>query len=208
MKKILIALALSGLVATNAQARGGWHGHHGHGGFFWGAAVGAALTLPFYYSRAWADPWPYYYYAPGPTVYVNPPLYVQSQPTYVQSQPLYVQNSSYATTPSQPAYAGGTAPSSGVIELGPATGAPPANTGVTPLPAPNGPTSVGQLYVYPSRGQSEQQAANDRYDCSRWATEQSGYDPDLRVHRNPQTGPENYARALSACLEGRGYTVR
>ena len=118
MRKILMALALLSLVATNAEAGGGHgHGHsHGHGGgysFWWGAALGAALTIPFYYSRSWADPGPYYYSpydGPGPVVYANPPVYVQSQPVYVQRQPNYAAVQPAAVTQ---------APSNGVIELGP-----------------------------------------------------------------------------------------
>jgi len=61
------------------------------------------------------------------------------------------------------------------------------------------------LYIYPARGQSEQQQADDRYQCHRWAAQESHYDPldddynaDLR---------KDYQRAISACLTGRGYTV-
>src|SRR5712671_1643289 len=113
MRKLLIALALAGLVTTNADAHSGGYYHHGGfygGGFFWGAALGAALTLPFYYaySRPWAGPAPYYYY--GPTVYANPPVYVQSQPVYVQSQPNYA-----AFAP--PRYVAPQSSSNGVTEL-------------------------------------------------------------------------------------------
>ena len=62
------------------------------------------------------------------------------------------------------------------------------------------------LYIYPAQGQSEQQQADDRYECHRWAVSETDYDPiddeydaDLR---------EDYLRALTACLTGRGYTVR
>ena len=33
------------------------------------------------------------------------------------------------------------------------------------------------LYVYPAKGQSEQQQADDRYECHRWAADQTHYDP-------------------------------
>lgn len=67
-------------------------------------------------------------------------------------------------------------------------------------------TNVGEdLYIYPARGQSEQQQADDRYQCHRWAAQESDYDPldddydaDLR---------KDYLRAMTACLTGRGYTV-
>jgi hypothetical protein len=201
VRKILIALAMLCLVATNAEAHGGgrWHGHGGGGHFFWwGAAVGAALTFPFYYSRAWADPGPYYYspyYSPGPTVYVNPPVYVQNPPVYVQSQ------SSYAVAAAQPGNALAQSPGNGIVELGPVST-------VQPQSSNSGQTPAGQWFVYPSQGQSQQQQVNDRNECKGWATSQSGYDPDLRAHRNPDTGPGDYGRALSACLEGRGYVVR
>ena len=212
MKKILIALALASLVATNAEAGGrGGYGHHGHyhgGGsyFWWGAALGAALTFPFYYSRSWADPGPYYYspyYGPGPTVYVNPPVYVQSQPVYVQSQPNYV------VAAAQPRTVVTQSPSNGVIELGPINSLPPMNSNSGhPQSSNTGQATSDQWFVYPSRGQSQQQVASDRYECNRWATNESGYDPELRSHRNPETGPVAYGRALSACLEGRGYAVK
>lgn len=199
MKKILIVVALASLVATNAEAGGRGHYGHYHGGgsyFWWGAAVGAALTIPFYYSRSWAEPRPYYYYGPGPTVYVNPPVYVQSQPIYVAAAP-------------QPGNVVTQRPSNGVIELGPVSTLPPVNSDAgQPRSSNSGQPSSEQWFVYPGRGQSQQQAANDRYECNRWATNESGFDPELRTHRNPETGPGNYGRALSACLEGRGYTVR
>jgi hypothetical protein len=209
MKKRLIGLALAGLIATSTGAQaggyhhGGYHGHGGWGNFWWGTAFGAALAFPFYYSysRTWVDPGPYYYgpyYAPR-TVYVNPPGYVQTQPVYVQSQPLYAQNQT-SNIASQPA-------SNGVIELGPVNSLPPVTANQSPAPDSARP-AADQLFAYPNRGQSQQQAANDRYDCAKWATSQTGYDPDLPVHRDPQNGPVNYSRALSACLEGRGYTVR
>jgi len=203
VKKILIALALTTLVATSAQA-GGYHGgyHHGyHGGyhsgsnFWWGAAFGAALTIPFYYaysSSRNADPYPNppVYYNPAPVVYVqNPPVYVQSQPAYTvaAAQPRTVVSQSQTSN-------------SGVIELGPANSQPQGSNA--------GQGAADQWFVYPNRGQNQQQVANDRLECNRWATNESGYDPELRVHRNPETGPVHYGRALSACLEGRGYTVR
>lgn len=190
MRKILIVVALLSLVTTNAEAHDGWHGHGGGGRFFFFGAL-AALTIPFYYSRAWTDPGPYYYY-PGNTVYVNPPVYVQSPPNYVVAEahprPVVTQS-----------------PTNGVIELGPINALAPVNSNAGPASSE---VPAAQSYVYPSKGQSPQQQANDRYECNRWAVNESGFDPDLRTHRNPETGPVAYGRALSACLEGRGYAVR
>lgn len=40
-----------------------------------------------------------------------------------------------------------------------------------------GHVSAQQLYVYPSKGQSQEQLDRDRYECHRWAKQQTGYDP-------------------------------
>lgn len=62
------------------------------------------------------------------------------------------------------------------------------------------------LYIYPTRGQSEQQQSDDRYDCHRWAVDQTHYDPtDSRYDRDDRS---EYDRALTACLTGRGYSVK
>ena len=209
MKKILLVMALAmSLVAANADARGGgwhgggWGGWHGGGRFlFYGA-----LTAPLWYS-AWAYSRPWYYYPA--------PVYVQSSPTYYVTQPGYDTQPNYVVANSQPNYTVsqstvGASQSGGVMELGPANGAPQPQSvqpSMTTMPSPQAAQS-GQWFVYPSRGQSQAQLAADRSQCNGWAVGESGYDPDLKVHRNPDTGPNAYGRALSACLEGRGYTVR
>lgn len=216
VKKILIALALMGLVATSAQADSYYRGHHAyHGGyphssshFWWGAAFGAALSLPFYYAytRSYADPYLYSYYNPSP-VYYNPApvIYVQNPPIYVRSQPTYT----VAAPESRTTVITQFPSNNGVIELGPVNSQLPANSSQARPQGSLGAQGNGdQWFVYPSKGQNQQQVGNDRYECNRWATNESGYDPDLRTHRNPETGPVAYGRALSACLEGRGYTVR
>jgi outer membrane lipoprotein SlyB len=37
--------------------------------------------------------------------------------------------------------------------------------------------SAQDLYIYPSQGQSEEQLADDRYECHSWAVRESGFDP-------------------------------
>ncbi len=68
------------------------------------------------------------------------------------------------------------------------------------------------LFAYPNRNQSEAQQAEDRFECHEWAVNQTGYDPSrtspagstaASLRRRP-----DYLRAMTACLEGRGYTVR
>ena len=63
-----------------------------------------------------------------------------------------------------------------------------------------------ELYVYPTRGQSERQQADDRYECHRWAADQAHYDPTDAEYRADDRA--QYDRALTACLTGRGYSVK
>ncbi len=72
--------------------------------------------------------------------------------------------------------------------------------------------SEKELYVYPAKGQGDEQQAKDRYECYRWAVDQSGFDPtepqgNVAESEVAQKRTE-YRRAESACLEGRGYTVK
>lgn len=84
---------------------------------------------------------------------------------------------------------------------------PPKDTDVMVLPP-----EPEQLFVYPKLGQSEQQQANDRYECHRWALDQTGFDPTQPGGGVPsdQTAAKraDYQRATKACLEARGYSVR
>ncbi len=80
-------------------------------------------------------------------------------------------------------------------------------------PPENAPAAVaeaaeasGELFIYPRQGQSEEQRERDRYECYLWASDQSGFDPGS--DEPDQDGQRDYRRALSACLEGRGYTVK
>ena len=83
---------------------------------------------------------------------------------------------------------------------------PPGGAASTEPPAPD------DVYMYPRNGQSPDQQARDRYECHHWAVEQTGFDPtrpdggvapgDARTRRS------EYFRAMSACLEGRGYSVK
>jgi hypothetical protein len=65
---------------------------------------------------------------------------------------------------------------------------------------------VQQLYVYPAAGQTQQQLSNDRYDCHVWSVGQTDFDPTLGAGDRRQA--EDYARAMTACLEARNYVVR
>ncbi len=90
---------------------------------------------------------------------------------------------------------------------------------VVPPPVEGSPTAAAvaaaqqaRVYVYPRGGQSAQQQASDEYECHQWAVSQSGWDPTASA--TGQQAPaapvqrDGYQRANSACLDGRGYTVR
>ena len=73
------------------------------------------------------------------------------------------------------------------------------------------PPPAEQMFIYPRLGQSEQQQADDRYACHRWAADQTGFDPTQPPGASETRGskkPADYQRAMSACLDGRGYTVK
>jgi hypothetical protein len=85
---------------------------------------------------------------------------------------------------------------------------PPNNineTGTTRAPASD------QIFVYPNSGQSSEQQAKDRYECYRWAVDQTGFDPTVSgggvAPENAVTKRNDFFRAQVSCLEGRGYSV-
>ncbi len=84
---------------------------------------------------------------------------------------------------------------------------PPRESEVLALPP-----EVAQQFVYPKSGQSEQQQAKDKYECHRWAVDQTAYDPtqpnDNTAQPDVTQKRDEYQRATKACLEGRGYSVR
>ncbi|HWG75917.1 MAG TPA: DUF6515 family protein [Steroidobacteraceae bacterium] len=87
-----------------------------------------------------------------------------------------------------------------------APGAPP------PPGAAPGASGEDQLYIYPKNGQSQDQQSKDRYECHSWATNQTGFDPTqpgggAAAGQNPASG-QQYRRAITACLQARGYSVQ
>lgn len=68
-----------------------------------------------------------------------------------------------------------------------------------------------KLFIYPKKGQTEQQQANDKYECHRWGVKQTNYDPSQPPGNLTQEvlaqKREAYQTAMKACLEGRGYSV-
>jgi hypothetical protein len=194
---LLALLLLGGLASESALA---W-GHH-HGGVRFGVFVGPPLFGPWWWYPPPARP---YYYDPPPVVYRQPVVVAAPPPPpVVESAPIY-------SAPAAPA-------GNGVIELGPAPGATPApsqrSVPVQPqanaMPPQNQPQTLanqsqpnhGQVYVYPRQGQNAQQQAQDEADCNRWASTQMG------SGFNANEAAAHFQRALSACLDAHGYSVR
>jgi hypothetical protein len=76
--------------------------------------------------------------------------------------------------------------------------------------APRAPTPE-QVFVYPRNGQDLAQQAADREQCNEWATGQTAYDPRFELAAGDDQAPRkraDYRRALDACMDGRGYTLK
>jgi hypothetical protein len=92
--------------------------------------------------------------------------------------------------------------------------APPPDQEVAAAPPPPGPGAGPdhQLFIYPRNGQTPDQQSRDQYACHTWAQSQTGFDPTAPNGGVPPgqtpSARADYNRAMSACLEGRGYTVR
>jgi glycine zipper 2TM protein len=69
--------------------------------------------------------------------------------------------------------------------------APPPRPVYDPPPPPSQP--VVQVYAYPLRGQTAGQQDRDHYECSTWATQQSGFDPSA-----PGVAPHQRVQVVSA----------
>jgi hypothetical protein len=75
-------------------------------------------------------------------------------------------------------------------------------------PAQPQPVSNGyDVIAYPANGQSPEQVDQDRYDCYRWAVEQSGFDPAAVTYQPSPAVVQNYRQAQGNCLSSRGYQV-
>jgi hypothetical protein len=75
---------------------------------------------------------------------------------------------------------------------------PPGADVAVPVPASPAPKVAPDPIIYPRNGQSASQTEADRQECNRWATTQPSAMADAEV----------FQRAVAACMDGRGYTVR
>jgi outer membrane lipoprotein SlyB len=70
-----------------------------------------------------------------------------------------------------------------------------------PRPGPPPPPNV-TVYAYPQQGQSPQQLDRDRYECSNWATQQTGFNPSA-----PNVPPHDRVQVVSGNPPGAGVAV-
>jgi hypothetical protein len=133
----------------------------------------------------------------GVVVSVLPPYY---STVWVGGLPYYyADNVYYNWQPDQNGYA--------VVD-------PPDNSDQASPPPdgdPSGPAPQSDIIIYPKNGQSKDQQAADEYECHNWARGQTGFDP-TQPNGGVSAGDadrshSNYDRAMSACLQGRGYQV-
>jgi len=129
---------------------------------------------------------------PGLVISVLPPYY--STVWFGGVPYYYADNVYYAWQPDQNGYA--------VVN-------PPDNSD-SPSPPPEPENAQDDLVIYPKNGQSKEQQAADQFECHNWARGQTGFDPTQPgggVSGNADAARSNYNRAMSACLQGRGYQV-
>jgi hypothetical protein len=83
------------------------------------------------------------------------------------------------------------------------TVSPPTGAG-----APASASAGGKLFAYPKHQLSAEQQEQDRAECRQFAVAQTGLDPGAPPSGTNASQHGDFARAESACLEGRDYVVR
>ena len=78
-------------------------------------------------------------------------------------------------------------------------------------PSPPPDNAQEDLMIYPKSGQSKEQQSADQFECHNWAKGQTGFDPTQAgggvSPGSADATRSSYNRAMSACLQGRGYQV-
>ncbi len=129
----------------------------------------------------------------GAFVSVLPPFYTT---VWFGGAPYYYANDTYYSWSGQRRQYEVVAPPDGIESAG-TTEAPPGSD---------------SMFVYPRNGQTAEQEARDRYECHRFALDQTGFDPTATDGGVPPEAAvakrTDYSRAEAACLDARGYSVR
>ncbi len=172
--------------------RPAWGGGYWHGGFWPAAYYGWSYPLylgflPAVYATYWWGGIPYYYVD---NVYYT---WNAAENGYVAADP-------------PPAADGYSDDVNAAAAAGPDAGTAADNA---PPDVAQGAQSNLGIIAYPRNGQSEQQQSTDKFQCHTWAKGQAGFDPTSQSSSNASPSARSaYGRAMSACLEARGYTVR
>ena len=93
---------------------------------------------------------------------------------------------------------------------------PPADVDAATPPDPDSAAPAGtagdDFFMYPRNNQSAEDQARDRFECHQWAVTQTGFDPSEPGGGVPpaqnSAKRSDYRRAITACLEGRQYSVK
>ncbi|MDR7335263.1 DUF6515 family protein [Roseateles asaccharophilus] len=146
--------------------------------------VGAGPGRYWFHGGVWYQPYGPRYRVVTPPVGVVIPLLPPSYVTLtLGGQPYYYANGVYYRP----------------VPEGYAVATPPADTAAPQVqPAPPPPPPKADPIIYPRNGQSPEQLETDRRDCNRWATTQPNAQADSSV----------FNRAVEACMDGRGYTLK
>jgi hypothetical protein len=177
-----------GVGVPSAPSTAYWHGGAAWAGGYWHGAY-----------------WPHAWYYPGWAWYL-PVLPVGYVTYWWGGVPYYYWNSLYYTwSPADTGYVVTNPPPAAGTDQGSADASGGSGGYEQAAPQAGYGAGSGDVYVYPRNGQTEEQMQNDRYECHGWAVSQSGFDPT----RPQQTGnPDDYRRAMVACLDARGYSSR
>jgi len=166
-----------------------WGGGYWRGGFWPAAYYGWSYpfylgVLPALYATYWWSGVPYYY--------VNNVYYTWNAADngYVATDPPPV-SGDYTDDVNAAAAAGAGGPDSVPPDVAPPTG------------------QASDIIAYPRNGQSDQQQSTDKFECHNWAKAQTGFDPTSQSSSGASPSARaGYGRAMAACLDARGYTVR
>jgi hypothetical protein len=186
-----------GYAAHAAYGRpGAYYGHGGYNGRGAGYYGHGYSTGAYWRGGYWHGGfWPRCYYGVGFSWFL--PILPLAYATYWYGGiPYYYANDVYYTY--NPSYEGyvATDPPPVAESSGSADVVPPS---AGPAPGDTAAGAVGQIYMYPKNGQSPEQQATDKAECQQWAAQQAG-----QVAQNSA----DYQRAMTACVEGRGYSAR
>jgi hypothetical protein len=173
---------------------------YGHGGFGWHRPYwGGGYWRGGYWPRAyygWGYPW---FLGVLPAVYAT--YWWGGIPYYYANDVYYTYNTGsngYVVTDPPPVDTGDSDSSGG--DGGYASADPGTTSGASAA------TGSPDVYAYPKSGQSDEQQSTDRYECHKWAVAQSGFDPTHTAQGSGNTA--DYRRAMTACLDGRGYSAK